>query len=257
MLSRRLCLDLYTVVPFVSQSNSIGSNYTRPPNLDSKLDPATESNCNMIVLVPTNACTETCIRRENYGSKVALPLPPRRSVRFSEDEIVHVLPSFEPFTNRELRALWYQKKDYARFSTSDRTKAKDYRYAKRTGSDHAVDVRGLENQLTLRASLDARNRIFSSRQAVMDEQERQRKQGARTLNPHLIREVSLATTKSSRVMAYNLAKLDTMGSGTAASGNNQSVSRISGDRSMSLDVPPEKPQRRSEYRRVQSCFVLI
>jgi hypothetical protein len=169
---------------------------------------------------------------------------------------VHLLPSCDPFTNRELRALWYQKKDYARFSNSDRTKAKDYRYAKRSGTEHAVDVRGLENQLTLRASLDARNRIFGSRQAVLDEQERQRKQGARTMNPHLIREASLATTKSSRVMAYNLAKLDTMAAGTG-SGNYHSTSRMSGDRSMSLDVPPEKPQRRAEYRRVQSCFVLI
>jgi hypothetical protein len=167
-----------------------------------------------------------------------------------------MLPPCEPFTSQELCALWYQKKEYTRFNNSDRTKTKDYRYAKRTGTQSEEDVRGLENQLTLRARLDANSRIFSSRKAVFDEQERQRKQGTRTLNLHLIREASLVMTKSSRVMAYSLAKLDSMAVGTA-SGNKQFTSQISGDRSMNLDDLPEKRRRYAEYRRVQSCFVLI
>jgi hypothetical protein len=213
----------------------------------------------MIVIVPVNRYHHACIREVDINLKVpppsteSSPVKPERTVRFNSRVSVHVLPATEPLTKQEQRTLWYQKKDYIRFGNNDRAKAKDYRFAKRNGTESEVEVRGLESQLSLRASVDARNRREAGRNAVLKEQARQRKQDPMMPpNPHLIRKASLAATKSSRVLGYNLAKLDSVAA-------NVQSSRILGDRSMSLDVPPEKPRRAkcAEFRRAQSCFVLI
>lgn len=182
------------------------------------------------------------LREGICGSEAALSVKPKRNVRFNDALSIRELPASEPLTKEQKRMLWYRKKDFTRFGDIDKKLARDYRFAKRTGqSVIELEVRGLENQLSIRANLDARARLASSRRAVLGEQARQQETGMS--DPRLIRKASVIATRPSRVLGFTLAKKDAFLVVTLDT-YTKTTTTFFENKSISCDKSPVMPRRK-------------
>lgn len=201
----------------------------------------------MILLTEPDNSTSSFDRKDldNLNKQKSQTQSPQHSVRFCSIVNVREFRTVEPLTKAEKRKLWYTRRDFSRFISQDKQEAKEMRSALRHGTPAPshFEVRGLESQLSIRAHIDAKTRRVKSLNAVIDEQERQRREG--DYLPGLIRKASLKATRSSRLVAYSLAKNDAV-----------SVSCEAAPSTKRSNINKSKKTKKSNKRPVDSSPIL-
>jgi hypothetical protein len=134
-----------------------------------------------------------------------------KHVRFAPSMMLREFSLTPRLSKLEERELYYTKRDIAFFNRENRSLTKAVRLCNRTGDQQArpqvPELRGLENQLSVRANLEAKGRLNSALAAVFIEQTRQRatRQG---VDHEAIRIASQKVTRQSLDIALYCGQMD-------------------------------------------------
>lgn len=143
--------------------------------------------------------------KENAGEIITFER--KRRVRFCLHANQVIEPEMQSISDAERDEIWYTSRDLTIFTKYHRNIANQARTLRKKGSDlDELCTRGLETYLSVRAEIDAKARKVSVKQAVLEEQRRQREEGINDVDK--LRKKSRAASKKSRRLARELAELD-------------------------------------------------
>ena len=131
----------------------------------------------------------------------AVESEPTRAVRF-EIKPKKVVVSETELSKKEKKSIWYTKKELKEMLESN----KDLIQASRKNSSADVCIRGLEDMMSIRASLNKKERRNAVLNAVLEEQKKQ--QAENMPNPEKIRKRSKNASKESVKRALQFAHMD-------------------------------------------------
>lgn len=131
----------------------------------------------------------------------AVETEPTRRVRFEKSPKNLVLSNLE-LSKKEKKTIWYTKKELGAMLESN----KELIQMSRKHPEADVCTRGLEDMMSIRASLNKKDRRNSVLYAVLDEQKRQKAED--TPNPEKLRKRSKNASKESLKRALQFAHMD-------------------------------------------------
>lgn len=118
----------------------------------------------------------------------------------------------KPLTSEEKESLYYSKMELSYFQKSTTLLARQVRFARQkvpslsTAATVVGEIRGLEDQITLKNMVDHKTRKINVVNAVLGEQSKQRRSGQ--YDPYMIRKLSVKISRESEKIALRLASQD-------------------------------------------------
>ena len=126
---------------------------------------------------------------------------PKRAVRINRKP-THEIESTVELSKKDKKIIWYSKKELGEMLSAN----KELLHASRKNPNAGLCVRGLEDMMSIRASLNKKERRNAVLNAVLEEQKRQ--QAEKTPNPEKLRKRSKNASKESVKRALQFAHMD-------------------------------------------------